>query len=55
MGTPLQAQTVIRRDISLYGNDLLIDHDKIDTENGNFSLIAPAGNITLEIRHHPFH
>ena len=53
MGSPLQAQTVIRKGISLYGNALLIDHDKIDTENGNFSLIAPAGNITLEFRRYP--
>jgi len=53
MGVPLEAQTVIRKGISLYGNSLLVDHDKIDTENGNFSLIAPAGNITLEIRRYP--
>ncbi|MCK5458620.1 MAG: hypothetical protein KAI20_01910, partial [Thermoplasmatales archaeon] len=53
MGSPLQVQTVIRKGISLYGNSLLVDHDKIDTENGNFSLIAPAGNITLELRRYP--
>jgi len=53
MGSPLNVQTVIRKGISLYGNSLLVDHDKTDTENGNFSLIAPAGNITLEIRRYP--
>jgi len=53
MGSPLQTQLVIRKGISLYGNSLLIDHDKTNTTNGNFSLIAPAGNITLEIRRYP--
>jgi len=53
MGVPFEVQTVIQKGISLYGNSLLVDHDKIDTENGNFSLIAPAGNITLEIRRYP--
>lgn len=50
MGEPVQAQTAIRKEVSLYGNQLLTDHDKNDTENGEFSLIAPAGNITLEFR-----
>jgi len=50
MGAPIQAQTVIRKEISLYGNQFLTDHDKIETQNGEFSLIAPAGNVTLEFR-----
>ena len=53
MGSPLQAQITIRKSTSLYGNALLIDHDKTDTIDGNFSLIAPAGDITLEIRRYP--
>jgi len=53
MGSPLQAQMTIRKSTSLYGNALLIDHDKTDTIDGNFSLIAPAGDITLEIRRYP--
>ncbi len=53
MGSPLQAQMTIRKSTSLYGNALLIDHDETDTIDGNFSLIAPAGDITLEIRRYP--
>jgi dolichyl-diphosphooligosaccharide--protein glycosyltransferase len=53
MGSPLQAQMAIRKSTSLYGNALLIDHDKTDAIDGNFSLIAPAGDITLEIRRYP--
>lgn len=53
MGSPLQVQMTIRKSTSLYGNALLIDHDKTDTIDGNFSLIAPAGDITLEIRRYP--
>ena len=53
MGEPLQAETSIRKSTSLYGNSLMIDHDKTDTIDGNFSLIAPAGDITLEIRRYP--
>jgi hypothetical protein len=50
MGETIQAQTVIRKEISLFGNPFLADHDKTETKNGEFSLIAPAGNITLEFR-----
>lgn len=47
---PYDAQVVIRKDISLYQNSLLVDHDKSNTQNGTYDLIAPAGNITIEVR-----
>ncbi len=50
MGDPLQGQVIVQKDISIYGTSFPIDHDKTDTENGTFNLIAPAGNITLQIR-----
>ena len=50
---PLSSEVVIRKGTSLYGDALLIDHDKTITEDGNFSLIAPAGNISIEIRRYP--
>jgi dolichyl-diphosphooligosaccharide--protein glycosyltransferase len=50
MGDPLQGQVIVQKDISIYGTSFPIDHDKTDTENGTFSLIAPSGNITLQIR-----
>ncbi|UCF12328.1 MAG: glycosyltransferase family 39 protein [Thermoplasmatales archaeon] len=49
-GDPLQGQVIVQKDISIYGTSFPIDHDLTDTENGTFSLIAPAGNITLQIR-----
>jgi len=53
LGSPLDAQMVIRKSTPLYGSSLLVDHDKEETVDGNFSLIAPAGDITLEIRRYP--
>jgi len=50
MGEPLPVQVVIRKNVSLYGTPFPIDHDKTNTDNGNFSLIAPAGNAMLEVR-----
>jgi protocatechuate 3,4-dioxygenase beta subunit len=52
MGEPLQSQIVVQKNIPmyLYGISFPIDHDKNNTENGTFSLIAPAGNITLQVR-----
>jgi len=49
-GAPLDAQAVIRKDTSLFGTTFLIDHDTNVSTNGAFELIAPAGNITLELR-----
>ena len=52
MGEPLQSQIVVQKNIPmyLYGISFPIDHDKNNTENGTFSLIAPSGNITLQVR-----
>ena len=52
MGEPLESQVVVQKGVPLYlyGISFPIDHDKNDTENGTFSLIAPAGNITLQVR-----
>ncbi len=50
-GQPLDVDVVIRRNISLYGNSLPVDHDKTKTNNeGIFHVLAPAGNITVELR-----
>jgi dolichyl-diphosphooligosaccharide--protein glycosyltransferase len=54
MGEPLDAQVAITKDLTYYENvSFPIDHDKVDTSNGNFSLIAGAGNITLQVRRYP--
>jgi hypothetical protein len=46
--TPVQV--VIQKNIHHYGTSIPIDHDKASITNGKFNLIAPAGNITLQIR-----
>ncbi|MFO7677153.1 MAG: STT3 domain-containing protein [Thermoplasmatota archaeon] len=53
MGEPFDAEVVVRKGTSLYGDALLIDHDKMIAENGSFNVIAPGGNITLEVRRYP--
>ena len=40
----------VQKNIHHYGTTIPIDHDKFSTTNGKFNLIAPAGNITLQIR-----
>ncbi|MEM4257800.1 MAG: STT3 domain-containing protein [Candidatus Thermoplasmatota archaeon] len=52
-GEPLDVQVVVRKNISLYGTSLGIDHDTTKAANGMFQVIAPAGNITLELRRNP--
>ncbi|UCH71849.1 MAG: glycosyltransferase family 39 protein [Thermoplasmatales archaeon] len=57
-GKPLQVQAAIQKNVTIpiygiYGMNLPIDHDKIDVTDGQFNLIAPAGNITLQIRRYP--
>jgi dolichyl-diphosphooligosaccharide--protein glycosyltransferase len=54
MGNPVDAQIIVVKNITLYETSVPIDHDKVDTDaTGNFSLIAPAGNITLQVRRYP--
>ena len=52
-GEPLNAQAVVQKNISHYGIEIPIDHDETVTVNGNFSVIAPEGNITIQIRRYP--
>ena len=53
MGETLDAQVVVQKNISHYGIEIPLDHDKNDTTNGNFSVIVPAGEITLQVRRYP--
>lgn len=53
MGTPIQTQIVVQKNVTHYGTEVPIDHDKNNTYSGNFSVIAPAGNITLQVRRYP--
>jgi hypothetical protein len=49
-GNPLDVQVVVQKNITQYGTEIPVDHDQNNTINGNFSVIVPAGNITLQIR-----
>ena len=53
MGTSIQTQIVVQKNVTHYGTEVPIDHDKNNTYSGNFSVIAPAGNITLQVRRYP--
>jgi len=53
MGTPVEAQIVVQKNVTHYGTEIPIDHDKNDTLGGNFSVMVPAGDITLQIRKYP--
>ena len=43
-------QIVVTKDIDLGAAPLPVDHDKAILENGSFDLIAPAGEISLQVR-----
>ncbi len=47
---PMGAQIVVQKNITQYGTEIPVDHDQNITSNGNFSVIVPAGNITLQVR-----
>ncbi|MCJ2513055.1 MAG: hypothetical protein LN408_01235, partial [Candidatus Thermoplasmatota archaeon] len=49
-GEPVDVQEVVQKNITQYGTEIPVDHDQNITTNGTFSVIAPAGNITLQIR-----
>jgi hypothetical protein len=53
MGEPLDAQVVVQKNITHYGTEIPMDHDKNDTTNGNFSVIVPAGDFQIQIRRYP--
>jgi len=53
MGETLDAQVVVQKNITHYGTEIPLDHDKNDTTNGNFSVIVPEGDITLQVRRYP--
>ena len=60
MGDPIDAQVVVQKNLTYYeGASIAIDHDKADIDavvenaTGEFSVIAGAGNITLQIRRYP--
>ncbi|MBU0497538.1 MAG: hypothetical protein KKC68_01155, partial [Candidatus Thermoplasmatota archaeon] len=44
-------EVVIQKDISYFGTTFGIDHDSVSTDaNGSFSLIAPGGEISVQLR-----
>jgi dolichyl-diphosphooligosaccharide--protein glycosyltransferase len=47
---PIPVQVVVQKNISHYGTNIPIDHDKNNTVNSSYNVIAPAGPINLQIR-----
>jgi len=52
-GKPQNLQVVVRKNVSLYGGEIPIDHDRDLAVNGSFHVIAPAGNISIQVRRYP--
>jgi dolichyl-diphosphooligosaccharide--protein glycosyltransferase len=53
-GDPIQVEVVVMKNITAYNMSIPLDHDKITTDSdGKFNLIAPAGEITLQVRRYP--
>jgi asparagine N-glycosylation enzyme membrane subunit Stt3 len=47
----VSAEVVVQKNLTYYENfSIPIDHDKTTTNNGNFNLIGPAGEFTIQIR-----
>lgn len=53
MGNPVDANVVVQKNITHYGTSIPIDHDKTNTVEGDFNLIAPAGEITIQVQRYP--
>jgi asparagine N-glycosylation enzyme membrane subunit Stt3 len=49
-GDTIPVQAVVLKNASFFTEPFPIDHDKVNTSNGSFSLIAPGGEIGVEIR-----
>ena len=43
-------QAVVTKNITHYGTDIPIDHDKENTTKGNFSVIVPSGDFQIQLR-----
>lgn len=55
-GAPLNSvEAVVQEEVTVYGSPLAINHDNTSIgENGNFNLIAPAGDdVTIQIYRYP--
>ena len=50
---PQDLEVIVRKNVTLYGGEIPIDHDRDTAVNGSFHVIAPAGNISLQIRRYP--
>jgi hypothetical protein len=50
-GAPYQCDLVVQKNVTYFGTTFGIDHDMVSTdENGSFSLLAPAGDIIIQLR-----
>lgn len=43
-------EVVVQQDIFHYGVEIPVDHDKNTSVNGSYEVLAPAGNVTLQVR-----
>ena len=44
---------VVQQNISHYGTEIPVDHDMNTSVNGSYEVIAPAGEVRLQIRRYP--
>ena len=53
LGEPIDAQMIVMENITHYGQEIAVDHDKSDIINGTFDVVVPAGEPVLQIRRYP--
>jgi asparagine N-glycosylation enzyme membrane subunit Stt3 len=52
-GKPQDLQVVTQQNITQYGTQIPVDHDKNVSVNGTFQVLAPEGDIRLQLRRYP--
>ncbi len=46
-------EVVVQQNISHYGTEIPVDHDRNTSFNGTYEVLVPAGVITLQVRRYP--
>ena len=54
LGEPVNATLVVLKNITALGQTIPVPHDRTNTgKDGEYSLLVPAGNITIQVRRYP--
>ncbi len=53
LDSPKDFEVVVQQNITHYGTQVPIDHDRNQSVNGSYEVIVPAGDVTLQVRRYP--